>query len=145
MSMQRTTLPGETELQRSNQLLLTSHRLSLSIGGANSWSTSILLRNLEWSRIGRSHQPVLAILGGLAVFVAIFGFFMKPSYAVVPAIAAVLFFIFYASSRRTTMLFAAGDGRIEVVLSGDAKSRENARIFANAVEHAALQVPQRPL
>ena len=109
--------------------------------GSIAWSTSLLLRDLEWSRIGRSHQPLLAVLGGIAGVFAFVGLTIDPRYAVIPALAALLLLFSYARSRRTTMLFAAGDGRIEVVLSGDSQSRENARVFANAVEHAALRAP----
>jgi len=143
--MERTILPGETELQRSNQLLLTSHRLSLNVNGSSSWSTSILLRDLEWSRIGRSHRPLLAVLAGFAGIVALVALTEEPAYSLLPMIAAVILLVSYYGSRRTTMLFAAGDGRIEIMLAGDAKSRENARIFANAVEHAALRAPHLPL
>lgn len=143
--MGRTLLPGETELQRWSQLALTSHRLINSVEGSNGSSTSVLLRALEWSTIGRSHQPLWLVVAVLVLLASLGVLRVNTELGMAGIVAAALALVGYLGSRRTTMIFAAGEGRISVVLGGDAKSRDNARIFANAVDHAALRVTGIPL
>lgn len=148
MSVHRTILPGETELQRWSLLTLTTHRVVFSSDGSSATSTSILLRSLEWTRLGRSHQPVLLVIavlllvGSLAILA---GGAREPAIATGPLLGAIILFALYFSGRKTTLVLAAGDGRIEVMLGGDVKSRDAARAFVNAVEHAALRAQTQGL
>lgn len=147
MSVHRTTLPGETELQRWSLLSLTTHRVVFSSDGSSATSTSILLRSLEWTRLGRSHQPVLLVIAVLLLVgsLAILASAREPAVATGPLLGAVVLFALYFGGRKTTLVLAAGDGRIEVMLGGDVKSRDAARAFVNAVEHAALRAQTQGL
>ncbi|HRI08791.1 MAG TPA: hypothetical protein PKW35_13300 [Nannocystaceae bacterium] len=148
MSVHRTILPGETELQRWSLLTLTTHRVVFSSDGSSATSTSILLRSLEWTRLGRSHQPlllviaVLLLVGSLAILA---GGGREPAIATGPLLGGLLLLALYFGGRKTTLILAAGEGRIEVVLGGDAKSGDAARAFVNAVEHAALRAQTQGL
>lgn len=148
MSVHRTILPGETELQRWSLLTLTTHRVVFSSDGSSATSTSILLRSLEWTRLGRSHQPlllviaVLLLVGSLAILA---GGGREPAIATGPLLGGLLLLALYFGGRKTTLLLAAGEGRIEVVLGGDVKSGDAARAFVNAVEHAALRAQTQGL
>jgi len=135
----RTLLPGELELQRWGGLVLTTHRLMLISVGSTSSVMSLLLRDVGWSRIGRTHQPALIVVAILAGLAGLFLSSHSAELALACGVAALIAVFVYLRGRGATMLFAAGEGRIEIGLKGDKKSWEGAGIFANAVEHAALR------
>lgn len=135
----RTLLPGELELQRWGGLVLTTHRLMLISVGSTSSVASLLLRDVEWTRIGRTHQPILLVMVILAALAGLLLWSSSAELAMACGVAALIAALIYISGRRATMIFAAGEGRIEIALKGDKKSWEGAGIFANAVEHAALR------
>jgi hypothetical protein len=108
--------------------------------GSTSSLTSLLLRDLNWTRIGRTHQPLLLVMAAIA---AVLGLVLRDTstpFVFVCFAVALVTVVLYVAGRRATMVFAAVEGKIAISLHGDAKSWESAGIFANAVEHAALRV-----
>ncbi len=136
--MQRRLFSGEQEIQSWKTLTVTTHRVILwaSVGGEQS-STSLMLMKIEWTRIARTHQPLLLLLALLFLVGGLLFSQFAMNALIVLFGAAIITMLAYLGSRKIALQIGAGDGRIEVVLGSAQALRDSARDFLDIVDSAA--------
>ncbi len=142
--MKRRLFGHESELQSLGSLTLTTHRVihQQSQNGVES-STSILLQHVQYTRVARSHRPLWLVMSGgmLALGLLSTATGAKPLF---PGflVAAVVFALIYAVTRRAVLSVASGGGRIELGVDPGRASRERVRDFLDAIDGVAALVPR---
>lgn len=136
--MQRRLFSGEQEVTSWKTLTVTTHRvIFLAAAGSEQSSTSLMLMKVEWTRIARTHQPLLLLLALLfLVFGLLFSQFSINALIVLFG-SAVVTLLAYLASRKVALQIGAGAGRIEVVLDGSQALRNSARDFLDIVDSVA--------
>lgn len=140
--MKRRLFVHEREIQSWRSLTLTSHRvIHLDVRHGFECSTSIPLAHVQWTRIERSHRPVLltasAVFGVLCLLATRQG---AQDVALLLFLVGVVAALGYLSTRQAVLLLASGGGRIELPIAANDKARQQARDFLDAIEEAAGQV-----
>lgn len=140
--MKRRLFAHERELQSWRSLTLTTHRvIHLEMWPGFDGSTSILLPHIQWTRIARSHQPLLVALAGLLVVLCLLALAQGASeLGGILLVVAVALGIAYLSTRRAVLVLASGGGRIELPVEPSERGRQQARDFLDAIEDAAGRV-----
>lgn len=138
--MKRRLFADEKELQSWSGLTLTTHRVIhyVSQHGLDA-STSMLLEHVQWTRISRVHHPLLSILGGGVIVLGVMSLVLSDRAAPVLLILGLVILLIYLVTRRTTLIVASGEGRIELPFQPSEHSRQHARDFLDVVESAAGQ------
>lgn len=139
--MKRRLFVHERELQSWRSLTLTSHRvIHLDARQGFECSTSIPLVHVQWTRIERSHRPVLLLLAALLGALCLLAYRERAQdVAAVFFLVGVVLALGYLSTRQAVLLLASGGGRIELPIDPNDKARQQARDFLDAVEEAAGQ------
>jgi cation transporter-like permease len=139
--MKRYLFKGEEEVQSWGGITLTTHRV-IYFSDADEASTSLLLSQIEWTRIARKHTPLFVLL---AILVVIAGVVLGQGNAVVTLgaiLAAIVFLLAYFVGRVVSLEIGAGQGRIDVVIKGGTATRASARDLLDQVDIAALAIQQ---
>jgi hypothetical protein len=137
--MKRRLFAHERELQSWRSLTLTTHRvIHLEMLHGFECSTSILLPHLHWTRLARSHRPLLLVFAGLLVLLCMLalGQGSKEAAGFLFLMAGVVGLL-YLGSRRASLVLASGEGRIELPVDASDRARQQARDFLDAIEDAA--------
>ncbi len=136
--MQRRLFSGEQEIQSWKTLTVTTHRVIFwaSVGGEQS-STSLMLMKIEWTRIARTHQPLLLLLALLFLVGGLLFSQFSMNALIVLFGASIITMLAYLGSRKIALQIGAGDGRIEVVLGSAQALRDAARDFLDIVDSVA--------
>ena len=137
--MKRRLFAHERELQSWRSLTLTTHRvIHLEMWPGFDGSTSIPLQHIQWTRVARSHQPLLVVLAALLVALCMLALAQgaKEIGGLLLVVACVRG-IAYLSTRRAKLVVASGGGRIELPVEPSERGRQQARDFLDAIEDAA--------
>lgn len=137
--MKRRLFAHERELQSWRSLTLTTHRvIHLQSWHGFDCSTAIPLQHIQWTRISRTHSPLLMILVGMLAVLCMLALVQgAEEVGGILLLAAAVTGIVYLSTRRAVLVLASGGGRIEVPVEPSERGRQHARDFLDAIEDAA--------
>jgi hypothetical protein len=137
--MKRRLFVHERELQSWRSLTLTSHRvIHLDVRHGFACSTSIPLAHVQWTRLTRSHRPVLLVLAAILGSSCLFALAQDAKeIGALFCLIAIVTGIAYLSTRQAIFMLASGGGRIELPIGANEKVRQQARDFLDAIEQAA--------
>ena len=137
--MKRRLFANEHELRSLGNVTLTTHRvIAHAKHGSGEASTSLLLDQIQWTRLTNGSQPELTgaavVLGSLAVALGLEGWLVLGSMLGATSLCIGLVNILW---RRTTVSIGTGSGRIRARIEGHPDRQRQARSFLDAIEHAA--------